>query len=69
MVSLKKEISAAYKEEEIFWKQRSRDQWLRTGDRNTRYFHNCVKGRKVKNRILMLKDEAGIEKFLEGSKG
>jgi len=69
MQRTKTELAFAYKEEEIFWKHCSREQWLNTGERNTRYFHNCVKSRKVKNRILMLVDEEGDEQFSEGSKG
>ena len=42
---------------------------MRAGDRNTKYFHNCVKGRRIQNRILILLDELGREHFSEGAKG
>lgn len=66
---LHKEISEAYRQEEIYWRQRSREEWLREGDLNTSYFHNCVKGKKLRDRVLMLLDEFGTEHFSEGAKG
>lgn len=69
MKRLRMELAEAHKEEEKFWRQRSREQWLREGDRNTSYFHNVVKGKKIRNNILMLKDELGVEHFSEGAKG
>lgn len=69
MLCLKQQLAEAYREEEQFWRQKCREEWLREGDRNTKYFHNVVKGRKVKNIILMLLDEWGNEHFSEGSKG
>lgn len=69
MKRIKCELSAAYIEEEQFWRQKCREEWLKEGDRNTKYFHNVVKGRKVRNKILMLLDELGNEHFSEGSKG
>ena len=65
----KRELSAAYRQEEIYWRQRSREEWLREGDQNTTYFHNCVKGKKLRNKVLMLLDEFGTEHFSEGAKG
>lgn len=69
MKRLKTQLAEAYKEEERYWRQRSREQWLREGDKNTTYFHNFVKGRKIRNNILMLKNDLGIEHFSEGAKG
>lgn len=66
---IKKQLAEAYMEEERYWRQKCREEWLREGDRNTKYFHNVVKGRKVQNRLLMLFDEFGNEHFSEGSKG
>lgn len=69
MKQLKIELSEAYRQEELFWCQKSREIWVREGDRNTTFFQNCVKGRKIQNKVLMLKDESGNELFSEGAKG
>lgn len=69
MKNIKIELGKAYREEEDFWRQKCREHWLREGDRNTSFFHNCVKRRKAKNRVLMLKDVQGTEHFSEGAKG
>lgn len=69
MRKLKLELSVALNEEERFWRQRSRIEWLREGDRNTAFFHNAVRGRRLKNKVLMLRDLSGQEHYSEGSKG
>ncbi|XP_062010699.1 uncharacterized protein LOC133727086 [Rosa rugosa] len=46
-------------QEETFWKQRSKVQWLKEGDRNTGFFHRKAANRKRKNLIPGLYDEDG----------
>ena len=69
MVRLKQELAEALRDEELFWRQKCREESLKAGDRNTKYFHNSVKGRRIQNRILMLLDEHSQEQFSEGAKG
>ncbi|KAG5605761.1 hypothetical protein H5410_027253 [Solanum commersonii] len=37
--------------EEEYWKQKSGMRWFKDGDRNTKFFHNYVKGRRKRLRI------------------
>ncbi|KAG7551546.1 Reverse transcriptase zinc-binding domain [Arabidopsis thaliana x Arabidopsis arenosa] len=67
--SLKWELAEAYRAEELFWKQKSRERWLKEGDRNTKFFHGSVQRRRAQNRILSLFDNNEVEQFAEGSKG
>lgn len=69
MKKLKQELAEALREEELFWRQKCREEWLKAGDRNTKFFYNYVKGRRMQNRILMLLDKLGNEHFSEGAKG
>jgi hypothetical protein len=39
--------------------QRARSRWLKEGDANTRYFHNCVKQRSYGNTIRALLVDGG----------
>ncbi|KAG7593815.1 hypothetical protein ISN45_Aa01g026030 [Arabidopsis thaliana x Arabidopsis arenosa] len=69
MRSLKWDLAKAYREEELYWKLRSKEKWLSEGDRNTKFFHGSVQRRRVQNRVLSLFDDNEIEQFAEGSKG
>lgn len=47
--------------EEMLWLQRSRIEWLKEGDRNTKFFHHRAVWRARKNKISKLRDENGVE--------
>lgn len=47
------------REEDLFWKQKSRATWLREGDKNTKFFHATPKQHRARNRIIKLKDTDG----------
>lgn len=66
ILELNRKLLVAYKAEEEFWKQRSRQLWLKLGDANTSYFHAVTKGRRAKNKLTVLEDETGQAHVEEG---
>ncbi|XP_012848393.1 PREDICTED: uncharacterized protein LOC105968310 [Erythranthe guttata] len=64
MKELHGELEKLYVENDIYWRQRSRVQWIREGDRNTSFFHAKATIRKKINMvhkiIHKIKDSAGI---------
>lgn len=52
-------LCAAFREEELYWRQKSRALWLKDGDRNTKFFHAVTKQRRARNRIIKLKNPQG----------
>jgi hypothetical protein len=52
-------MSELLSREEIMFKQRSRVDWLKEGDRNTAFFQAKSRERAQRNRILALKKEDG----------
>ncbi|KAL5579315.1 hypothetical protein UlMin_011757 [Ulmus minor] len=53
---LEKALDALRYKEERYWRQRSKDTWLKCGDRNSKFFHQKASARKAKNSILGLFD-------------
>jgi tryptophan synthase beta subunit len=45
---LKKEIKLQLDRDDLWWHQRAKVNWLKHGDRNTKYFHACVNSRRKK---------------------
>lgn len=56
---LAEELERLLEQEEMYWAQRSRINWLKYGDKNTSYFHNFATARRIRNRIQKLKDDQG----------
>ncbi|CAK9147551.1 unnamed protein product [Ilex paraguariensis] len=56
---IKAEVDKIWKREEMYWCQRSRLNWLKYGDRNTKFFHTTTSQRRQRNKIIMLKDREG----------
>lgn len=46
-------------QKEIFWRQRSKQLWLESGDKNTKYFHASSSTRRRRNQIHKLKTVDG----------
>lgn len=55
-----RDLEQLLEDDEIYWKRQSREEWLKWGDRNTKWFHMKEnKRRKVKKKIKDLFDENG----------
>ena len=48
------------KQEEIHWKHKSHNRWLKEGGINTKFFHNSTIQNRQRNKIMMLKMEYGL---------
>ena len=57
---LKKDLEVTLNQEEMFWFQRSREEWIALGDRNTKYYHAATTIRKHKNTIKGLLNDQRI---------
>jgi hypothetical protein len=55
-----REMNELLYREEMLWLQRARVDWLREGDRNTKFFHQKATWRARKNRIRKLKEAQGV---------
>lgn len=47
------------KREEIYWHQRSRQSWIESGDKNTKFFHHKANQREMRNNVRCIKNAAG----------
>ena len=57
--SFQAEIGEFLEQEELMWRQRAKMHWLKEGDKNTCFFHECVKQRRRRNFISQIEDEDG----------
>ena len=54
---LQQKFQNAYRLEEEYWRQKSRSLWLKSGDRNTYFFHKKAQARRGYNSISEIKDD------------
>lgn len=54
-----KKLTEIYSQREVFWRQRSKQLWLREGDQNSKFFHAAAKGRRKTNKISSLLNNEG----------
>jgi len=47
------------REEEIKWRIKSRQLWLKEGDKNTAYFHKQATARRIRNNVSVINDSKG----------
>ena len=55
------ELTSLSKAKESFARQKSRAIWMKEGDRNTKYFHGCLRDRVNNNKIVSLELEDGTK--------
>lgn len=53
------ELQTRCQEEETLWKQKSRIQWIKEGEKNTKFFHISAIDHRCANKILRIKDDQG----------
>ncbi|KAH7848623.1 hypothetical protein Vadar_005240 [Vaccinium darrowii] len=58
--ALEKELSTAWDQEEKYWRQKARVNWMVQGDRNTSFFHAKVSQRRKRNAISGVQNSNGV---------
>ncbi|XP_074322878.1 uncharacterized protein LOC141659850 [Apium graveolens] len=56
---VKKQLLLILEQKEIFWRQRSKQLWLHSGDKNSKFFHASATAKIRSNQIHRLKDGEG----------
>lgn len=63
LINVEAELIQEYEQllnqENLFWRQKSRDKWIQEGDRNTKFFHLTTLVRRRRNKIEGLFDSNG----------
>jgi hypothetical protein len=59
VVELQKDLKILMEQEDLKWRQRAKMDWLKHGDRNSKFFHACTSQRRKVNKIDQIQDECG----------
>ena len=58
---LKEELANLMDKEDLFWRQRARENWLKWGDRNSRFYNACANQKRKAKIIQKISDEHGSQ--------
>jgi hypothetical protein len=58
--NLQNEVHSLLAQEELQWRQWSKELWLRNGDRNTKFFHESAKQKRGRDEIEKIVDAEGV---------
>lgn len=56
---LRRELEITLHQEELYWFQRSKEEWICSGDKNTKFYHAATNVKKLRSRITQLKTDSG----------
>ena len=56
---IKSKILERAKQEEILWRQKSRIRWLKSGEKNKKFFHKATIQRRMHNNIMFINNQQG----------
>jgi hypothetical protein len=56
---LQAELQGLLDMEEMWWRQRAKENWLRYGDRNTKFYHASANSKRSRNYVRQITDEGG----------
>ncbi|KAG8484824.1 hypothetical protein CXB51_021840 [Gossypium anomalum] len=65
MIDVKLELNWEMENEEMYWEQRARTNWLQQGDKNTAFFHSQASKRRGINKIQEMEDKMLTESYKE----
>lgn len=65
--SLIQEYNNILEQEELYWFQHARTQWIANGERNTKYFHLMALIKRRRKSILALKNDDGSGWMTKGT--
>ncbi len=57
---LRDRLTRVLNDEEVLWRTRAKQNWLKEGDRNTKFFHAFANGRKRANCIGVLEEDGRV---------
>lgn len=59
---LRKELEDVLYQEELLWFQQSKEEWIKSGDRNTKFYHAATRVRRATGNIhALLNDDGGLD--------